>query len=183
MKWIVHGERSIYESDWVNLVLTDIEIPGGARFEHHVIRMPAQAAGCVVHDDDRGVLLLWRHRFTTDTWGWEIPAGRIDPGETPERCAARETLEESGWDPGPLRHLTTYAPHNGTSDARFHLFAAAGAHYVGEPSDPSESERIEWVTIDKLRAEIRAHHVHDGLSLTALLWFFAFESDGAPRSG
>ena len=72
MKWTVHGRRTLYESDWVNLVLTDIEIPGGPRFEHHVIRMPAQAAGCVVHDDERGVLLLWRHRFTTDTWGCHV---------------------------------------------------------------------------------------------------------------
>jgi 8-oxo-dGTP pyrophosphatase MutT (NUDIX family) len=183
MKWIVHGERPIYESDWVSLVLADIEIPGGPRFEHHVIRMPAEAAGCVVHDDQRGVLLLWRHRFTTDTWGWEIPAGRIDAGETPEHGAARETLEETGWQPGPLRHLTSYAPHNGTSDARFHLFAAAGARYVGEPSDPSESERIEWVATDRLRTEIRAQRVHDGLSLTALLWCFTFGSDGAPDSG
>jgi 8-oxo-dGTP pyrophosphatase MutT (NUDIX family) len=181
MRWIVHGERAIYESEWVNLVLVDIEIPGERRFEHHVIRMPAQAAGCVVHDDERGVLLLWRHRFTTDTWGWEIPAGRIDSGETPEQCAARETLEESGWEPGPLRHLTTYAPHNGTSDARFHLFAAAGARHVGEPSDPSESERIEWVDTDRLRAEIRAHRVHDGLTLTGLLWYFAFGSEDPNR--
>lgn len=177
----MHGERAIYESEWVNLVLVDIEIPGGPRFEHHVIRMPAHAAGCVVHDDERGILLLWRHRFTTDTWGWEIPAGRIDPGETPEHCAARETLEESGWQPGPLRHLTSYAPHNGTSDARFHLFAAAGASYVGEPSDPSESERVEWLDSDRVLAEIRAHRVQDGLTLTALLWFFAFESEDAPR--
>ena len=71
MKWTVHGERMIYESPWVSLALADIEIPGGERFEHHVIRMPAEAAGTVVHDPDRGVLLLWRHRFTTDTWGWE----------------------------------------------------------------------------------------------------------------
>jgi 8-oxo-dGTP pyrophosphatase MutT (NUDIX family) len=182
MKWIVHGERPIYESEWVSLALADIEIPGGARFEHHVIRMPAQAAGCVVHDDERGVLLLWRHRFTTDTWGWEIPAGRIDPDEMPEHGAARETLEETGWQPGPLRHLTSYAPHNGTSDARFHLFAADGARYVGEPSDPTESDRVEWVAFDRVRAEIRAHRVNDGLSLTALLWFFTFGDGGARGS-
>ena len=55
MQWIVHGERTIYDSPWVRLALTDIEIPGGARFDHHVIRMPAAAAGTVVHDPQRGV--------------------------------------------------------------------------------------------------------------------------------
>ena len=66
----MHGERVIYDSEWVRLALTDVELPSGKRFEHHVVRMPYLAAGTVVDDPDRGVLLLWRHRFTTDTWGW-----------------------------------------------------------------------------------------------------------------
>ena len=155
----------------MRLALVDVEIPGHRRFDHHVLRMPAAASGTVVHDADRGVLLLWRHRFTTDTWGWEIPAGRIDEGETPEQAARRETLEETGWQPGPLRHLTTYYPHNGSSDATFHLFAADGATYVGEPADPTESERIEWLAVDDMRRRIAAGEVGDGLSLTALLWW------------
>jgi 8-oxo-dGTP pyrophosphatase MutT (NUDIX family) len=98
----VHGERSIYDSEWLSLVLVDVEIPGGERFEHHAVRFPNHAAGTVVRDPDRGVLLLYRHRFITDTWGWEIPAGRIDPGETPAQAAAREAYEETGWEPGPF---------------------------------------------------------------------------------
>lgn len=171
MRWIVHGERTIYDSEWMRLALVDVEIPGHRRFDHHVLRMPAAASGTVVHDPDRGVLLLWRHRFTTDTWGWEIPAGRIDDGETPEEAARREALEETGWQPGPLRHLTTYFPHNGSSDATFHLFAADGAVHVGEPADPTESERIEWLAVDDVRRRIAAGEVGDGLSLTALLWW------------
>ena len=171
MRWIVHGERTIYDSEWMRLSLVDVEIPGHRRFDHHVLRMPAAASGTVVHDPDRGVLLLWRHRFTTDTWGWEIPAGRIDDGETPEEAARREALEETGWQPGPLRHLTTYFPHNGSSDATFHLFAADGAVHVGEPADPTESERIEWLAVDDVRRRIAAGEVGDGLSLTALLWW------------
>ena len=54
MRWIVHGERALYESDWVNLNLVDVEIPGKERFDHHVIRMPREAAGTVVYDADRG---------------------------------------------------------------------------------------------------------------------------------
>ena len=127
MQWTVHGERSVYESEWMNLSLVDVELPSGKRFEHHVLRMPCDAAGVVVDDPERGVLLLWRHRFISDTWGWEVPAGRVDPGETPEQCAARETLEETGWRAGELTKLTSYRPHNGTSDAHFHLYAASSA--------------------------------------------------------
>lgn len=174
MRWTVHGERSLYESEWVRLVLTDVEVPGGSRFEHHVVRMPHQAAGTVVADPDLGVLLLWRHRFITDTWGWEIPAGRIDPGESPEAAAARETLEETGWRPGPLRPLVRYQPTNGLSDQVYHLFTADGATAVGEPSDPGESERIQWVAPDELRAIIERGDMIDGLSLTAVLYALAF---------
>ena len=173
MKWIVHGERPIYESEWMTLALTDIEIPGGARFEHHVVRAPAAAAGAVVHDRERGLLLLYRHRFTTDTWGWEVPAGRIDEGETPEAAAARETLEETGWRPGPLRPLFEYFPYNGISDGTFHLFAADRAEHVGDPVDTDEAERVAWVPWDDVRSAIDAGQVGDGLSLTALLWVLA----------
>jgi len=177
MKWIVHGERIIYDSEWIRLALTDIEIPRGPRFDHHVVRMPSEAAGTVVDDPDRGVLLLWRHRFATDTWGWEVPAGRVDPGETPLQAAARETLEETGWQAGPLRQIGRYFPQNGNSDGVFNLFLTESATYVGDPSDPSESERIEWVTWPTIRAEIAAGRVADGLSLTALL-LVAFSKQG-----
>lgn len=170
----MHGERIVYDSPWVRLALTDIEVPGGPRFEHHVVRAPAPAAGVVVHDPGRGVLLLWRHRFPTDTWGWEVPAGRIDPGETAEEAAARETLEETGWRAGPLTPLFHYFPNNGQSDLAFHLFLARGATHVGEPTDASESERVAWVPLDEVRAAVRRGEVRDGMSLTGLLWVLAF---------
>jgi len=172
MRWTVHGEETIYASEWVELALTDVEIPGGERFLHHVVRVPQAACGVVVSDEARGVLLLWRHRFITETWGWEIPAGRVEPGETLETAAGREVLEETGWRPGPLRPLIRYQPTNGLSDQVFHLFVAAGAAYVGEPSDPGEAERVEWVAIDEVRRLTRNGDVVDGLSLTALLYAF-----------
>ncbi len=138
--------------------------------------MPNHAAGTVVHDPERGVLLLWRHRFITDTWGWEIPAGRIDPGETPETAAARETLEETGWRPGPLRPLIRYQPTNGISDQVFNIFLAAGAVHVGEPVDRSEAERVEWVDVERLRELIRDGAMLDGLSLTAVLHALVFDA-------
>jgi 8-oxo-dGTP pyrophosphatase MutT (NUDIX family) len=174
MRWTVHGERSLYESEWIRLVLVDVEIPDSVRFEHHAVRMPNFAAGTVVRDRERGVLLLWRHRFITDTWGWEIPAGRIEPGETPIAAAAREALEETGWEPGELRPLVRYHPSNGLSDQVFHIFVADGATYVGDPSDAGESERVEWVSIEDLRRLVQDQQMLDGLSLTAILYALAF---------
>ena len=174
MRWTVHGERSLYESEWLRLVLVDVEIPGRERFEHHVVRMPDQAAGTIVRDPHRGVLLLWRHRFITDSWGWEIPAGRIDPGETPDQAAAREALEETGWEPNAVQPLMRYQPTNGLSDQVFHIFVADGATHLGDPEDPGESERVEWVSIDDLRGLVQRGEMLDGLSLTAVCYALAF---------
>ena len=173
MEWTVHAERRVYDNEWMRVALVDVELPSGARFEHHVLRMPAQASGVVVDVADRGVLLLWRHRFITDTWGWELPAGRVDAGETPIEAGARETLEETGWQPGPLARMFTYFPHNGTSDMTFNLFVATSATHVGDPADPDESERVEWVPWDIVRSEIAAGRIRDGMSLTGLLYRLA----------
>jgi 8-oxo-dGTP pyrophosphatase MutT (NUDIX family) len=173
MEWTVHGERRVYDNEWMRVALVDVELPSGARFEHHVLRMPAQASGVVVDVADRGVLLLWRHRFITDTWGWELPAGRVDAGETAIEAGARETLEETGWQPGPLVPMFSYFPHNGTSDMTFNLFVATSATHVGDPADPDESERVEWVSWDTIRSEIAAGRIRDGMSLTGLLYRLA----------
>ena len=68
MRWHVHGERSLYDSEWVRLSLVDIELPSGRRFEHHVVRMPASAAGVVVTDPGHdGVLPVSYTHLTLPT--------------------------------------------------------------------------------------------------------------------
>jgi 8-oxo-dGTP pyrophosphatase MutT (NUDIX family) len=174
VRWTVHGERHLYTSDWMSMVLVDVEPPGTERFEHHIVRFPRSAAGAIVFDPDRGVLLLWRHRFATDAWGWEVPAGRLDEGESPEAAAARETFEETGWRPGPLEHVVTFNPAAGVTDLVFHAYLARGATHVGEPHHPEEAERVEWVPVDALRDELRAGRVLDGLSVAGLGCALAF---------
>lgn len=173
MRWTVHGERPLYESEWVTLGLVDVEIPGpgGRRFEHHVVRLPRPAAGTVVHDPEDGILLIWRHRFIVDAWGWELPAGGCDEGETFEEAAIRETIEETGWRPGPLTELVRYHPTIGLCDQTFTIFSAEGASRVGEPTDWGEAERVEWVPVERVREAVRDGGVVDGLSLVGLLWF------------
>ena len=58
MKWTVHGRRTVYESEWVNVTLEDVELPGGRRLEHHVLRMPRQSVAVVVFDQDTPLELI-----------------------------------------------------------------------------------------------------------------------------
>lgn len=170
-RWINRGESVIYDSPWVSVATADVLLPDGGQVDHHVVRMPAPAAGTVVVKDG-AVLLLYRHRFITDTWGWEIPAGRVDPGETPLTAASRETIEETGWRPLGLRELCTFNPANGILDQVFHIFVADDAERLGDPVDTNEASRIEWVPIDRVRDIVLSGEMPDGLSFGALTYAF-----------
>jgi 8-oxo-dGTP pyrophosphatase MutT (NUDIX family) len=174
MRWTIHSERTLYESPWLGLHLADIEVPGGQRFDAHVVRFPVAAVGTVVvRPEDGAILLLWRHRWATDSWGWEIPAGRADEGESPDHAAARETTEETGWRPLAVAPMLSYYPAIGSSDLRFHLFRALAAERIGEPVDTWEAERVDWLPAATAREAIQCGDISSGMTLTGLLYHFA----------
>ena len=168
--WTIHREWALYSSEWVALHMADVERPDGSRIDHHLIRVPQPAAATIVHVDGR-LLVMWRHRFISDTWGWEIPAGKVDPGETPAEAAARETEEETGWRPGPLTHLVSY-PTNGLTDQYFHIFLATDATHIGDPTDPNEAAR-RVASGRRGRPLARDGQFGDGLSFSSVAWWLA----------
>lgn len=171
----MHGERPIYTSDWVSLHLVDVELPDGDRFEHHVVRGGRPAAGVLVHEPDRGVLLLYRHRFIVDRWGWEVPAGMVDAGESPADAARREALEGTGWRvTGDLRPLCSFEPMSGVADKVFNLFYGRGAEHVGEPADVNEAARVAWVPVPELRELVRSGEIHESMTMVAVLYALTY---------
>jgi 8-oxo-dGTP pyrophosphatase MutT (NUDIX family) len=171
MRWTSHGERSIYRSPWLNVHLADVELPDGRRFDHHLVRVRA-SAGVAAVDHLGRVLLIWRHRFIPDTWGWEIPGGRVEPGEEAAEAAAREVLEETGWRPGPLHHLLDSRPSPGLTDGVHHIFRAEGATLVGAPTDV-EAERVEWVPLSAAPELIARGEIGSAATMCALLYLVA----------
>nr|WP_202538829.1 NUDIX hydrolase [Streptomyces sp. SID8379] len=144
VQWTKLNEQTVYENRWFSVNLADVELPDGKHLDHFLIRLRPVAVATVVNEADE-VLLLWRHRFITDSWGWELAAGVVEDGEDIAYAAAREMEEETGWRPGPLRHLMSVEPSNGLTDARHHIYWADEATYVGHPQDDFESDRREWV--------------------------------------
>ncbi|MBW8482815.1 NUDIX hydrolase [Actinomadura parmotrematis] len=178
MRWTVHGERSLYDCPWLDLRLADVELPDGRRFEHHLVRV-RPAAGIAALDGRGNVLLIWRHRFITDRWGWEVPGGRIEDGEDPAGAAAREMVEETGYRPGPLRHLLAVPASPGMHDGIHHVFAADGAERVGEPTDV-EAERIAWVPLAGVPDLAARGEIGSGSTLAGLLYLLAAGGGAGP---
>jgi 8-oxo-dGTP pyrophosphatase MutT (NUDIX family) len=175
LRWIFHGRRDVYASEWVRVSLDDVEIPGGNRFEHHVLHFPRASVSAVVTDDAERVLLMWRHRFITETWGWEIPAGWAEPGEDLAVAIRREIEEETGYRPGTVRPMTAYNALSGISDMQFTAFLATDAEHMGPPADHGESSRVEWVPLASVPELAAQGKIQDGPSLTALTYYLAVE--------
>ncbi len=168
MEWTSHGERTVYENRWVTVNMADVELPDGRRLDHTVIRLRPVAVAAVVNEANE-VLLLWRHRFITGAWGWELPSGGIAEGEDPARAAARELEEETGWRPGPMRHLLSVDPQPGISTSRHQVYWAEGATRVGPPEDAFESSRREWVPLKTVPDLIACGDIRSANAVAALL--------------
>jgi 8-oxo-dGTP pyrophosphatase MutT (NUDIX family) len=180
-RWVVHGERPIYENEWVTVGLADISQPSGARFEHHTVTLPAAAMTVVLSDTGDAVLLSWRHRFVPDVWNWELPGGVVDAGEAPAITAAREVEEETGYRPRSLEHLITFEPMVGTVRSPHHVFLARGVERVGERSELNEGT-FEWVVLSQVPDLVRRGEIVNSGSLVGLLHVIALSGPNAPSS-
>lgn len=180
-RWIVAGERPAYENEWVTVMLADVELPSGERFEHHVVALKPAAMTVVLDDAREHVLMAWRHRFAPDLWNWELPGGLLDPGESPAETAAREVEEETGYRPRSVEHLVTFEPNVGMVRNAHHVFLARGAEKVAEATELNEGT-FEWVPLAEVPELIRTQKIVNSGSLVGLLHVLALSGPGAPAS-
>lgn len=177
--WTIHGERTIYDNRWIRLGLVDVEPPGVARFEHHVVHLDAAAIALVIDEQDR-VLMLWRYRFVANKWAWELPGGLVDKDEDVTITAAREVEEETGWRPTSLHRVVSYQPIVGMVDAPHEILIGRGATFVGEPTDTEEAGRVEWIPLSEIPEMIGRGELISSGSLIGLLHVLAFGAN-SPR--
>ncbi|MFF9361610.1 NUDIX domain-containing protein [Streptomyces griseoluteus] len=179
--WRIHGERDLYDNRWVKLQLWDVEPPGVERFEHHVVKLQHVAITAVIDGHDR-VLMMWRYRFVPGRFGWELPGGIVDEGETPTDAALREVVEETGWRPSALEHVVTYQPMVGMVDSPHEIFISHGAEKIGEPSDLEEAAHIEWVPLSDVPALMARGELLGSGTLVALLHILANQKRPGPTA-
>lgn len=169
--WKTFGERLVYDNRWVRLGLVDVQAPNGNRWEYHVVHLARIAIALVVNDRDEA-LMLWRYRFATDQWGYELLGGLVDEGEDSAATAAREAAEESGWRPlGEGEHLVSFEPLPGQVTAPMDIYLWRGAEHIGDPTDTEEVGRIEWVPLSRVNELAQRQQLLGSGTLVALLYY------------
>jgi 8-oxo-dGDP phosphatase len=170
--WRTYGERVIHDDPWLRLGQIDVELSDGTRIWHNVVRLHPAAMMALLDERDR-VLLLWRHRFVQDRWGWELPGGLINDGEDPAGAASRELEEEAGYRAARVEHLITFQPMVGTVDSEHHVFVGRDPEWIGEPTEVNEEvARMEWVPLRSVPRLIEAGQIWSSGTLVALLRLF-----------
>jgi ADP-ribose pyrophosphatase len=119
-----------------------VVLPNGREVSLDIVHHPGAAAVVPFASDDE-VLLIRQYRHAAGGAILEVPAGKLDPGESPEVCAARELVEESGHRAGRLEALGAIWTTPGFTDERIHLFAAFDlAPAEGRPEDDEVIEVV-----------------------------------------
>lgn len=119
---------------------------------------------------DERVVLVRQYKHGIGEVMLELPAGAIDPGETPEQCALRELTEETGYVAGSLLHVRTFATDPTNSDSRFHLYVARDATPTGiQNLDITEEIDVVLAPLDEVRAMALDGRIEGGSQVAAVL--------------
>ncbi len=148
--------EEIYTGSIIRVERLTVELPNGKTATRDVVRHQGAAAVVPMTDDGR-VILVKQYRVPNRCISIEIPAGKLDPDETPECCAARELREETGYAAEKLVKLFAMKSTPGFSDEIIHVYLATGL--TGGTAHPDADEFISSFTVSMEEA-IRM--IHDG---------------------
>jgi ADP-ribose pyrophosphatase len=119
----------LYRGRIVHLTVEDVALPNGHVVTLEIVRHPGSGGDRDVRRA-RAVTLIRQYRHAAGGYLWEVPAGKLDPGETPATCAARELAEEVGLAARHLEPVGSIVTCPGFCDEVIHLFVATGLRQV-----------------------------------------------------
>lgn len=161
------SRRSLHAGRIGDFGLEDVVLPNGRAVTLEVLRHPGASAVLPLHADGT-VTLLRQHRHAAGGTIWEVPAGKLEPGEDPADCAARELQEEAGL-VGTLTHAGFIFPAPAYTDEKIHLFLAhdlRGAQDAPEADEVLEPVRLPF---EDALAMVRRGEIVDAKTIAALM--------------
>jgi len=159
--------NTIFKGKVVTLNLETVTLPTGATVELEVVRHPG-AAAIVPMKDTRTVVLIRQYRLAAGGFIYEIPAGKLYPGEDPKLCAERELEEEIGYRGGTIKPLETFFTAPGFTDEVMHLFLATNLVKTKQKLDHDEVLEVVEMSLDEALAKIRDGTIRDAKTIVGL---------------
>jgi ADP-ribose pyrophosphatase len=169
----ISGKRS-YTGRIIAVDTDTVRFPDGSTGELDMIRHPGASAVVpflsAPDGDDPQLLLIKQYRYAAEQYLYEVPAGRLEPGEDPRDCAVRELREEAGCLAETLDFLTTIYTTPGFTDERIHLYMATGLERGDTAHETDEFMTLETMSLSHALELIEQGTISDGKSVVAILF-------------
>jgi len=153
-----------YKNDLFSVSEEHVVDPSGFEIRRAIVHHNGSAVMMAV-DDRKRILLVRQYRLPARSYLWELPAGRLDKGETPLRAAKRELVEETGYRAKTWKKLVTFYPSPGYVAEVMTIFLATDL--TEGQAQPMEDERIEtrWFTSKEIEQGIRSGKIVDAKTM------------------
>lgn len=158
----------MYQGRIIDVNVERVLLPNGETADLEIVHHPGGAA-IVAIDDLQQVCLLRQFRHAAGGWIWELPAGKLEPGEPPADTARRELVEEAGRTAEKWQDLGVILTSPGVFTERIHLFLAQGLVPCAAALELHEVIEVHWVTLQEAVAMAHDGRINDGKSVIGLL--------------
>lgn len=159
--------RNIYTGKVITLNVDTVRLPNGVTVDLETIRHPGAAAVVPVKDDGT-VVLIRQFRHAAGGFIYEIPAGKLSPGEDPLNCAARELEEEVGYRASSFELLSSIFTAPGFADEVIHVYKATGLTKGRQQLDRDEVLEVIEMPLDQAIDMIQDGTIRDGKTIIGL---------------
>jgi ADP-ribose pyrophosphatase len=163
----VNSKTTLYEGRVFKLLRENVTLNNGVTVDLDVIHHPGASAMIPMSGDDN-VILIKQYRHAIGDFIWEIPAGTLDPDETPLECAKRELIEETGFSANTWQKLGEITPLPGYSNERIHMFLAADLVPAEQDLDKDEMLDVHEVSLGKAVEMIHEGAIQDSKTIAGL---------------
>lgn len=159
--------RSIYAGKVITLNIDTVQLPNGLTVDLETIRHPGAAAVVPVKDDG-AVVLIRQFRHAAGGFIYEIPAGKLAPGEDPLHCASRELEEEVGYRAASFELLSSIFTAPGFADEVIHVYQATGLTKGQQQLDRDEVLDVIEMPLREAIAKIEDGTIRDAKTIIGL---------------
>jgi 8-oxo-dGTP pyrophosphatase MutT (NUDIX family) len=159
--------KPVYQGKIIQLGIESIAMPNGVSVELEIVRHPGGAA-VVALDNSNRVCLLRQYRHAAGGWLWELPAGKLEPGEPAQETAARELVEEAGLQASRWEPLGKLIATPGFCDEIIHLFLARDLTEVEAEPEEHELFELHWFPLEHAIEQIYDGTIYDAKTMLGL---------------